>query len=66
MTDFIEIEPHNGHDTIGNDGTGNGIIVVKGLKDDFEVVSGGNVKVMLWENLDTIRPICNFIEKPVN
>lgn len=37
MTDFIEIEPHNGHDTIGNDGTGNGIIVVKGLKDDFEV-----------------------------
>lgn len=39
-----------------------GTIVEKAVKSDFEVREGGSVKVMLWENMTTIRPLCSAKE----
>ena len=42
-----------------------GDIIEKPVKAGFVTKEGGSVKVMLWENMNTIRPLCGAKEVPI-
>lgn len=54
------------YDIIENFNATAGQTKTQDVKEDFQVVSGGSVKLMIWQDTNNIRPLCDFVEVSVN